>query len=732
MAAQGDITNNFTFVGGLNTEGGYFVIPENSWKEGVNVVPSTDGSIVRRNGIDYEELYQLHSPGITEDQKNLWAFTVGTWSTINGNGDLNFFVVQVGSIIHFYDAASGTISATKLPFTLNLSSYVATGNTEVSGSAVISLASTYGKLIITSANTDPVLVTYVPETDTITHERITVKIRDFEGFTSPVSANTEYTQAEWENINFYNQALYNLKNQGWTEERITTYKNANSGKLPANTKQWFMGKDSNDNFSASTLNKIDFGNSPAPRGRYVIDAFNQNREGIITATPFRPRVCAFFAGRAWYAGLTSDKQLGTVYFSQVLDDISKVSLCHQANDPTSEEISDLTDSDGGVIQIPEAGEIVALHPLGRGIAIIATNGVWFVSGVDTGFTASSYAVDRVSSIGCYSPKSVIPVEDSVVYWANTGIYLLTAEGGIDVKATNVSNQSIKSFYNNIPALNKLYAEGSYTGSDSIIYWLFSSTVINTSENKFAKDSVLAYDSRLQSWYWFSFDTTKGVVPVSIETTKETTRTAITYNIIVGTDNVIADTDNVVSDISQRSGGSQDFKFLVLHPAVDNTYSITFADLLNSRTAATKFQDWYSLGVGVDKEAYVITGYELAGVGPARAKTAQYCTVFMKRTETEFDSNAVALNPSGCLLETRWDFTDSTFANKWSTPVQVYRQVRPFLAFPNTAFDDGYPLVISKNKIRGRGKAVQFKFSSEVGKDMQLVGWTATYVGNTNV
>jgi hypothetical protein len=28
--------------------------------------------------------------------------------------------------------------------------------------------------------------------------------------------------------------------------------------------------------------------------------------------------------------------------------------------------------------------------------------------------------------------------------------------------------------------------------------------------------------------------------------------------------------------------------------------------------------------------------------------------------------------------------------------------------------------------------VQYKFSSSEGKDMQLVGWTATFVGNTNV
>ena len=730
MAAQGDIKDNFTFVGGLNTEGGYFVIPENSWKEGVNVVPSTDGSVVRRNGIDYEELYQLFAADISVDQKNLWAFSVGTWSTINGNGDLNFFVVQIGPTVHFYDAGSGTVSATKKDFSLNLTDYIAPGNTEIAGSGVISVASTYGKLIITSSNTDPVLVTYNTN-DTISHQRVNIKIRDFEGFPSPVAPDVEYTQAEWEAINFYTQALYNLYNQGWTDSQINTYKSNNSNKLPANTKQWYLGKDSEDNFSTSTLSKIDFGNSPAPKGRFVLDAFNQVRSGISTVTTSRPKVCAFFAGRAWYAGLTSDKQLGTVYFSQVLDDISKVGNCYQSNDPTSEQASDLIDSDGGVIQIPEAGEIVSLQPLGRGIAVFATNGVWFISGIDSGFTAASYAVDKVNSIGCFAPKSIVQVEDSITYWSNTGIYLLTAQGGIDVETKNVSTQTIGKYYKDIPALNKQYAEGSYNGTDNTIYWLFNKDTIADTESRYAKNSVLAFDGRLQAWYWFSLDTTTGVIPVSLETSKETSRSSITYDILAGADRVLVDDDTVVADITQRSGSSQQFKFMVLHPD-SGSYKVTFADLLNARNADTKFHDWYSVDGGVDKEAYVITGYELGGVGPARNKTAQYLTVFMNRTETEFDDEGNAVNESACMLETRWDFTDSSFANKWSAPVQIYRQPRPFLALSNSDFEDGYPLVISKNKIRGRGKAVQYKFSSVEGKDMQLVGWTATFVGNTNV
>jgi len=43
--ATTSVKDSFTFVGGLSTEGGYFITPENSWKEGVNVVPNTDGTL---------------------------------------------------------------------------------------------------------------------------------------------------------------------------------------------------------------------------------------------------------------------------------------------------------------------------------------------------------------------------------------------------------------------------------------------------------------------------------------------------------------------------------------------------------------------------------------------------------------------------------------------------------------------------------------------------------------
>jgi hypothetical protein len=255
----------------------------------------------------------------------------------------------------------------------------------------------------------------------------------------------------------------------------------------------------------------------------------------------------------------------------------------------------------------------------------------------------------------------------------------------------------------------------------------------TSDGRYNKDTILALDLQLQSWYWFSLDSSVGVIPVSVEVTKETNSAGETYNVLVGADDVVVGSDDVVATVPTVTGTRKLYKVLTLHPVNNNNYSVTFADFNNVRDSSTKFKDWFSFNaIGAEKQAYFITGYQTGGVGPARQKTAQYLTVFLKRTETAFDSNAIPLNQSGCLMQTRWDFTDNAGAGKWSDDVQVYRQLRPFFVVGAGPFDDGYPLVISKNKLRGRGKAVQFKFTSENGKDMKVVGWTGTFVGNTNV
>lgn len=443
---------------------------------------------------------------------------------------------------------------------------------------------------------------------------------------------------------------------------------------------------------------------------------------------YRPKVCSFFAGRAWYAGIPSGEKLAWVMFSQVLDDISNITKCHQANDPTSEVFSDIQDSDGGVIQIPDAGEIVHLIPLGRGLLVFGANGVWSIVGGDNGFTAASYNVEKVTSSGCLFQKTIVKVEDSIFYWSSGGIFVIQLDTtGLASAAKNISDASIKTLYNSIPSINRIHASGQYNESEKTVEWLYNnSSVDNSSEGKYIKNKTLVFNTQLGCFYTLSIDDSAGPLVMAGAVTKEILDIELSADVLVGTEEVLSNTDEVVANLDVSRGTTKQFKYLTVYP-VGSAYSTTFSDKESSG-----FVDWYSYNsVGVELDSFVLTGYNMGGVGPARAKTVSYVNVFMERTGTTATASGVA-GDSGCLMQTRWDFTNNDGPGKWGTPVQVYKILRPyFLDFPAT-FDNGYPLVITKNKVRGRGKALQIKFSSEAGKDMKLVGWSTGFVGNTNV
>lgn len=73
--------------------------------------------------------------------------------------------------------------------------------------------------------------------------------------------------------------------------------------------------------------------------------------------------------------------------------------------------------------------------------------------------------------------------------------------------------------------------------------------------------------------------------------------------------------------------------------------------------------------------------------------------------------------SSLLMQARWDWANAALSNKFSQQVQVYRNVRP-----SAASIGGFPIVVTKNKVRGKGRALQIRFVSETGKDAELVGW----------
>lgn len=731
----------FSFTGGLNTEGGPLSFPPNTWQDGDNVVPDVDGSLDRRTAVNYESAFALSTQTHTLTQEQADAFTVGEWTGVAGEGNRNFVVVQRANLVYFYDNVGDSISATQKAFTLDLTTYTATGTQQPAGRAPISCVSAVGKLILVASNIEPVLVTYNPDTDTISHQVVTVQIRDLLGTSDGLAVDNRPATLSAAH-------KYNLYNQGWPQAHIDSYFTATT-KYPSNAQVWTAGKDSTDTFSVALLDKQDFGTTPAAKGRFVLSLFNRDRStasgvaGIATETEsFRPTTCAFYAGRAWFAGVKS-KDIGSwVVFSQVADTSDKFGKCYQEADPTSEHISDLVDTDGGVVPLQDAGQIIKLVAAYNSILVFADNGVWqIVGGLESGFSATAYEVRKVSVVGCVGPEAVVEASSAVFFWSHEGIWAIKPNQAGALFAESLSDNRIRSFVVGINANAKAYVQGKYFSSEHTIYWLFNG---NKDADgvlvRFKKSRLLCLDLQLGAFYTHTIGALSTLSPYTVGAVVSKHRTTFTqqYNVVdsVGNNVVDSSSNQLVANIASESAAISKLKFLTVVPqSGGTTFKATFATFEDGAVAAAKFKDWYSAdSIGASFAPFITTGYDLgADQGGDKALQALYITTFMRRTETGTDSSGNATNPSSCLMQARWDWADSAAAGKWGVSQEVYRHRRLFLPpVPSSTFDDGYPVVVSKTKIRGRGKALHLRFAAGLDKDMQLLGWSIPFLGNTNV
>lgn len=741
MAVSVQDSEFLNFVAGLNTEASYFTFPPNTWKEGDNIVPQINGQVRRRLAIDYENLFATASSAATADEHTQWAYGVSVWNSVAGNGDRNFFVVQIGPVLHFYDAIAGTVSGTKRAFTYDMSTHQAAGNPSVMGSSLFRTVSADGKLVIVSADTDPIYLTYDTVGDSVSATAITVQIRDFEGLDESPALTIDQRPTTLSTTH-----NYNLLNQGWYATQRNAYFTA-TGTYPSNAQTWIYGKNASGDFDSTFLNKIDFGVSPAPKGRYILNLFNKDRStasGVVGITTeveaYRFTATAFFAGRAWFAGIPNSTKLASkVYFSQVLTDVDKIGKCYQDQDPTSEVFNDLVDTDGGEVSISDAGEIVALYPISNGVLVFSNNGVWKVGGTNNeGFSARNFEVVKITNFGCNSPDSIVSTDYGVMFWSASGIYSIIPDTVGKLEVSNLSETIIQTLYNNIESLAKKYAVGAFNASSKRVYWLYTDDPeADGVSYRYKKNRVLVFDLRLKCFYTLSFnDIAGGTSPhvYGVAVARESSTGEQTFTVVDSAgDTVLSaslDTVGITQDVPE--GGNAVFKFLsIVYTGGNNVF--TFADLINQRDAPSKWKDWYSYdNAGTGWVPYFITGYNFSPTGPSKAKQALYITTYLNRSETEFDGLGNAVNESSVFLEPRWDFTDTTAANKIGTAQQTYRVKRPFIAVPGANYDNGYPVVITKNKVRGRGKALQLKFYGEADKDMHLIGWSVPMIGNTNV
>lgn len=725
----------FTFVKGLNTEAGPLTFPDSSWKDGDNLIPHIDGSVCKRAAIDAEAGYALSSSfgtSVAPTTETIGSFTLNEWTNVGGDGNVNFSVVQLGADVLFYNNVASAQSGSYVG-KITLSN--AANNTSIIGTSPISCFSCNGRLLIVSADTDPLILSY--NAGSINSATVAIQIRDLYGLNDGLAVNTNPATLA-------NDHYYNLQNQGWGSSQANAWASTYST-WPSNAQVWHAGKDSSGVFSPSTLSNIDFGTTPAAKGRFVLSLFNRDRTAVsglggLTAEveSYRPSTVSFWAGRAWYAGIKSSSIGQWVLYSQVTTSTDNYGKCFQSADPTAEDISDLIASDGGVIPIQEAGSIVRLLPYNNSMLVFADNGVWQVrTGIDDVFAATSYSVVKISNIGCVAPKSIVEVEQGVLYWGVSGIFVIKKNDQGQYVVDSITHNTIQTLYAAIYDSNKPFATGTFLQKDKIVYWLYSTDVRSAADHRYKYNRILCLDTRLGSWYTLTISQLTGNTPYVFDliVTRSRRTTTIANTVVDSSSNdIYVSSDPLGVTVNTDTYSQPQIKFATLWPASNGSFDYTMSEYNVTSNAPVKWKDWYSKdGVGKSYSCYLLTGYDFGSTSTGASKDIQtvYITTFMRRTETGTDSSGIPLNGSSCLMSARWDWADSDVGGKWGNPQQIYRhKVYKLFAPSSTTYDDGYPVKTCKARVRGIGKALQLYFVGDDNKDMQLLGWQTPFLGTT--
>jgi len=718
-----------TFIKGLITEAGELTFPQDASIDESNCLLDRDGTRRRRLAVELE----TSNVNSTFTLNNTFVFTTGKWKNAAGVAGLEFLVVQDGTTLRFYNTSSEPYSGNQESFSVDLKSFNFAGSVGP-GLAKVQMDTANGSLVVTSEAIEPFYVEYDSNANTISTTKISPRVRDFEWLGDTTSYTSDKSNAD-------TNRQYDTANSGWSGTKgsaaLATYLAIDSNqneepdnKYPPLTHPWYSGKNTSGDFSVAEWNKVFTGSTLTGNGSFILDFFSKNRSaasgiaGITTENEnSRFKAVASFSGRIFYAGLTGSKGTGKILFSKYLDNITESDRCYQQNDPTSEEISDLLDTDGGVISIPEASNILKLHVFGSSIFVFAENGVWQIVGVDGVFKSTEYSISQVSQIGLNNAQSFVSVEGVPMWWSKHGIHTLSFdEVSGRAQEQNISIGTIQKFFEAIDGNARQQCSAVYDETNKRIHWFYP----NNNESVISKkNKVLTLDITLQAFYpWTITDSSSNTDYILGAEYFPGFGSDFADNdvITLDGDDVIASVrqDNViVSSLTELSQADANIVLMI--------YDGATSKLTMGLFSGTNFLDWGN----ANYSSYAEAGYDFMG-DLILKKNAPYVQVYLRPTETGFSgSDELGYTPvreSSLLVSSFWDFRTNTS----SSPQQAYRLKYTPVVNESSLGTWDYPekVVTTRLKMRGHGRSMRLRFESEQGKDFVLLGFGILNAVNT--
>lgn len=474
--------------------------------------------------------------------------------------------------------------------------------------------------------------------------------------------------------------------------KVTTFQTA-VGLLPSNSDVWWNFKNASNVFDpANTAANVTLATAPAPKGAFILDAFNQDRTSISTVPGIaivstggvRPSTGTWFQGRIWYSGVNAAGFSESIYFSQIVEVKGQFGKCYQVNDPTSEERFDLLPSDGGIIRIQGCGRIFKLFPIQNGMLVFAANGVWFITGSQgIGFTANDYTITKISSIQTIASTSFVDVQGLPVWWNEEGIYTVSPaqQGGgpseriAGLSVTSLTLPTISSFYEEVPLTSKRYARGDYNPLTYTIQWTYRDSEETDVTSRYQFNRILNFNTSIQAFYPWTIATSETAPHVN----------------------------GVVYIVAPGGSTSPDPTFKYITSYTSGIEQITFSEEID-----TTYKDWETQIIGIDYTSSFITGYKLHG---AAQRKFQPTYVYMYSNNEE---------NTAYRIQGIWNYANSGNSGKFSAIQQVEIEV------------ENFDKIFRRHKIRGHGVVLQLKVLSVTGQPFDIMGWSIFETINASI
>jgi hypothetical protein len=433
--------------------------------------------------------------------------------------------------------------------------------------------------------------------------------------------------------------------------------------------------------------------------------------------------CGTFAsGRLWLSGAPGEPN--TVYFSQSIEGDLNYSRFYQWADPNNPDDPDVVETDGGTIKITGAEEVVGIADYRGGVLVLATNGVWYVTGSDGYFKATTYSIQKITDTGCTGRAAWKFVDDNVIYAGLSGVYAVQLDDVSMTPTVIPLSDKIKSFWTSIPRHQREACELTYNEDtfQLVIGLNFETPAWWSSVNLFNQSTImrsfLIFDVKLKAWYKYQMaeDTTgyklspAALVPLTVNLT-DTELVTVADEVVTanGEDVEIATTNDPQQTI---------IGVIAIQRQQDDTIIWSLCNFAGSETSDFAGHASY-------KEEYdgLIRSVPQPFGDIGHRKQIAYLHTAFDRVETGFDLlTRTYTNPGGCYYRILWDFAEEDSARtKYSAAYQAYKPNRY-----NVVNEDGEVVGISvvrnKHRIRGSGRAVSLQFETEDDRDFHLLGW----------